>query len=71
MNSEPQQKQRDGSVAVLAAFCLVIIFAFAAFSLDLGYITIVRQELLSAVDAAALAAAQELGDAPDDGLAQV
>jgi hypothetical protein len=55
----------------MAAFCLIMIFAFAAFSIDTGYITIVHQELLSAVDASALAAAQELRNAPENGIDQV
>jgi len=66
-----QQPLRRGSVAVMAAFCLIMVFAFAAISIDTGYITIVHQELLSAVDASALAAAQELRNAPAGGVGQV
>ncbi len=52
--------QRRGAIAVLAAVFLVMIFAFTAFTVDIGYISIVDQELQGAVDGAALAAAYEL-----------
>ena len=44
----------------MAAVFLVMIFAFTAFTVDIGYIAIVDQELQGAVDASALAAAYEL-----------
>ncbi len=52
--------QRRGAIALLAAIFLVMIFAFTAFTVDIGYIAIVDQELQSAVDSSALAAAYEL-----------
>ncbi|MBI1311508.1 hypothetical protein GC176_09390 [bacterium] len=56
-------KQRRGAIALLAAVFLVVIFAFTAFTVDLGYIAIVDQELQAAVDSSALAAAYELKSA--------
>ncbi len=47
----------------MAAVFLVMIFAFTAFTVDLGYLSIVDQELQAAVDSSALAAAYELKSA--------
>ena len=52
---------RRGAIAVLSAFIIVILFGFVAFSVDLGYISIVRSELQNAADGAALAGVDELG----------
>ncbi|MGZ0170797.1 MAG: pilus assembly protein TadG-related protein [Planctomycetales bacterium] len=56
---------------VLSAVFMIVILAFATFSVDFGYIVLVNQEMQSAVDSAALAAAQELQLAPDGGQDQV
>ena len=53
---------RRGAVVVLAAACLVLLFGFLAFSIDVGYMAVVEAELQTAVDAAALAAADEMGE---------
>lgn len=53
---------RRGAIFVLSAFLLIVVFAFAAFAIDLGYITASRSELQKAADAAALAATIEMGD---------
>ncbi len=55
--------QRRGAIALMAAVFLVMIFAFTAFTVDLGYLSIVDQELQAAVDSSALAAAYELKSA--------
>ncbi len=55
-----RSNDRHGAIALMAAVFLVMIFAFTAFTVDVGYISIVDQELQGAVDAAALAAAFEL-----------
>ncbi|MBI1311509.1 VWA domain-containing protein [bacterium] len=55
--------ERHGAIAVLAAALLVVIFAFTAFTVDLGFVALVDQELQGAVDASALAAAYELKQA--------
>lgn len=57
-NSHPTQ--RRGSVAILTAMLLVIIFGCVAFAVDLGYLFIVRTELQRSADAAALAGAGSL-----------
>lgn len=54
---------RTGNVLVLAAGCLVLVFAFVAFTVDVGYITLTKAELQRAADAGALASAIELHDA--------
>ena len=56
---------------ILAAVFLIVTLAFATFSVDFGYVVLVNQEMQSAVDSAALAAAQELQLAPDGGQDQV
>lgn len=52
--------QRKGAILVLAALCLVMVMAFVAFTVDVGYITYTKAEMQNAADAAALAAAMEL-----------
>ena len=56
---------RRGTVAVLVAVLSVPMFGMAAFAVDYGYILWIRTELQRAVDAAALAAVQELAPATD------
>jgi len=68
-NTEPE---RRGIVVVLAAVFMVVIFAFLAFSVDVGYITLVKGQLHNAADASALAAAMEMTAAnPGDVLTNV
>ncbi|MCA9118450.1 MAG: hypothetical protein KDA79_25470, partial [Planctomycetaceae bacterium] len=45
---------------MLAAFCLAAVFAFVAFAVDSERIVVARSEMQNAVDAAALAASQEI-----------
>jgi Flp pilus assembly protein TadG len=54
---------RRGGIIVLAASILVALFAFTAFVVDVGYITLTKAELSKAADGAALAAVSELPDA--------
>jgi Flp pilus assembly protein TadG len=54
---------RKGSVLVLAAGTLVLVFAFTAFTVDVGYITTTKAEMHRSADAASLAATLELADA--------
>ncbi len=51
---------RRGAILVLAALVMVLVFAFAAFSIDVGYMSLTKTELQNAADAAALGAAREL-----------
>ena len=53
-----QTKQpRRGAVAPMAALLLVVLVGMLAFSIDVGYIAVVKGELQNAADAAALAGA--------------
>ncbi|MFT5527445.1 MAG: hypothetical protein ACI9HK_005427 [Pirellulaceae bacterium] len=51
---------RRGSMTVVASITLVAIFAFVAIAVDSGRMTLMRTEMQNAVDAAALAASQEI-----------
>lgn len=53
---------RRGAVLVLASLMMVVIFAFTAFTIDIGYIAITKSELQNAADAAALASCTELAN---------
>jgi hypothetical protein len=55
------KKDNRGAVVVLIAFLLFVLLGIAAFAIDFGYRHVVRNELQNAADAAALAAARELG----------
>ncbi len=59
--------RRRGNVLVLAAGALVMVFAFTAFTVDVGYITLTKGELQKSSDAAVLAAALEMSDAHGPG----
>ena len=52
--------RRQGVVVVLTGFALVAVFAFVALSVDTGRIVLTEAEMQNAVDAASLAAAQEI-----------
>lgn len=54
--------RRRGAVIVLAAVCLIAVFAFAAFTVDVGHMSLTRTQMQASADAAALAAAAELVD---------
>jgi Flp pilus assembly protein TadG len=53
-------RQRRGIIVVLTAFLLVVLMAMIAFSVDVGYMSVVRTEIQTAADSAALAGAGEL-----------
>lgn len=54
-------KERLGSIITLSAGVLVMVLAFTAFTVDLGWIALTLAEMHNACDAAALAAASEFG----------
>ena len=58
-----QRAPRKGVIAVVAAVSLVTVFAFVAFSVDTGLIVKTQTQMQNGVDAAALAAAQEINTA--------
>lgn len=53
---------RRGSIVVLTAFVMVMIFAFTAFGVDVGWIALTRSRLQNAADGAALAGILEVAD---------
>src|SRR5262245_30792616 len=57
--------QRKGNVIVLAAFLMILMMAFLALSIDVGYMYTVQTELQRSVDAAALAGVQDLVNSTD------
>lgn len=59
-------RQEAGQGLVLAAFAMVMVLGFAAMAIDVGLFLHERRELQKAADAAVLAGAQELPDAPAD-----
>jgi Flp pilus assembly protein TadG len=52
--------QRQGVITVVSAVTMVACFAFISFGVDTGLIVLTRNQMQNAVDAAALAASQEL-----------
>lgn len=64
--ARPQRRRltrRRGVLLVLTGFCLVALFAFVALSVDAGRMVLTSTKMQNAVDAAALAAAQEISAA--------
>ena len=61
LSSGSQPRSRRGAVLVLAAVVLIIIFAFTALTVDVGYISLTKSRLQVAADAAALAGALHVG----------
>ena len=59
----PGPARRRGVFTAVAVTCLFAVLAFVALGVDLGMISLTRARMQNAVDAAALAAAQELADA--------
>ena len=53
--SDRLTRSRKGNVVVLAAALMVVILAFTAFTVDLGYIALTRTQLQAAADASVLA----------------
>ena len=68
-NSRQGLTNRSGSIITLSAGVLVMVLAFTAFTVDLGWITLARAQMRNASDAAAFAGAMEFG--PGTGLAPV
>ena len=52
--------QRRGVIVVLTAFLLTVLFAFLALSVDTGRVVMTETKMQNAVDAASLAASQEI-----------
>ena len=60
--SDRLPRSRKGSIIVLAVALMVVILAFTAFTVDLGYIALTKTQLQAAADGSVLAAGLELGD---------
>ena len=60
----PRQRSRKGIIIVYAAFLMVVVFGFAAFAIDIGYVALTVDQLQNAADAAALAGAMRMKDGP-------
>jgi Flp pilus assembly protein TadG len=52
--------RRRGAIVVLAAFLMIVMLGMVAFSVDMGYILLVKTELQTAADSAALAAGAKM-----------
>lgn len=58
-------RARCGAIIVYAAFLMVVVFGFAAFAIDVGYMALTVNELQNAADAAALAGCMRLSEGED------
>jgi Flp pilus assembly protein TadG len=59
------RSEERGAAAVIVALSIVVIVAFMGFAIDIGHALQVRRALQGAVDAAALAGAQEINNGGD------
>jgi Flp pilus assembly protein TadG len=62
MSQRAYRDRRKGNILVLTTFLMVAMMAMIAFSVDVGYLYVTRQQLQRSADAAALAACWELVD---------
>ena len=62
MRTRSRKLQRKGNILALTACLMVMLIAFLAFAVDLGYMQVVRTEVQRAADASAIAAAWDLLD---------
>src|SRR3954451_5691424 len=56
----PRVQQRRGIIVILTSFLLTVLFAFVALSVDTGRVVLTETKMQNAVDAASLAASQEI-----------
>ena len=63
-----QASDRRGAILVLAAVVMVILLAFVAMTVDVGFVELTRTQLQLAADAGALAGAMELSATDDPAL---
>ena len=70
--SNPRLKvqKRCGSIAIMAAVCLVIVIAFLAFTIDFGYINVAESEMQNAADAGALSGVRALSTSRNNAILQ-
>ena len=55
-------RERRGAIVVLLALLLIVLFAFTAFCVDIGWMTVTKSQLQNAADSAAAAGARQLVD---------
>ncbi|MDD4268457.1 MAG: hypothetical protein GXY25_06925 [Pirellulaceae bacterium] len=60
MKSRPNKQHRAGTITILSAVMMVVVFGMLACAVDLGYLCVAKTELKRTADATALAAAWEL-----------
>ena len=60
--AELRCREDDGAVAVVVALTLVVLLGFGALAIDLGSAWVTKRDLVTDLDAAALAGAQVLGE---------
>jgi Flp pilus assembly protein TadG len=65
LRARRRAENRKGSIIVLTAILMIVMMAFLAFAIDIGYIASTQTELRRAVDAGALAGAGRLVDGVD------
>ena len=65
MNARQAMRRDQGGVLVAFALLLMLLMGFMGLALDFGHLYIIRTELQTAMDACALAGAQELNGQPD------
>ena len=70
MRADPNKFKRRGNIVVLSAGVLVMLLAFAAFTVDIGYLALVKAQLQNAVASATLAAAMELNPNGDQSVVE-
>jgi hypothetical protein len=56
------RSQRRGNIILLSCLLMIVMVAFVAFAVDVGYLYVMRSQLQRTADAAAMAAAWELVD---------
>ena len=64
-----EERSRRGATLVLAVIFIVVLLGVIAFSIDLGYVVLVRTQLQVAADSSALASACSMGLPRDEMLA--
>jgi hypothetical protein len=60
MNSKRPHLRKKGAIGILAAFLMIVLLAMTAFTVDMGYLCLVRTDLQTSADAGALAGADAL-----------
>jgi Flp pilus assembly protein TadG len=65
LHHSSSRRTQGGGVAIMVGLTLAVLIGFAGLVIDLGHLYVTKTELVSAMDACALAAAQELDGSSD------